>query len=288
MSKSIPVTRQHGIDVIELRSPDGARATVALHGGHLLSWVPVGGAEQLYLSPGSGFDQDQAIRGGVPVIFPQFSQRGPLQRHGFARTKPWQLVLAERGADDALAVLKLSDDAATRMGWPHAFELELSVRIAGRDLQIELACEHMGTEGDAEFSFSTALHTYLHVGDVSEVSVEGLCGLRYFDNVDQTEKTQRVDLLLPGGELDRIYYRAVEPMLLREHGISAKRQVVIRQQGFDEVVAWNPGPTRCAALPDMPAYGYKKILCLEDASVSRPITLAVGESWVGRQTLTLL
>ena len=126
------------------------------------------------------------------------------------------------------------------------------------------------------------------MGDVSEVSVEGLCGLRYFDNVDQTEKTQRVDLLLPGGELDRIYYRAVEPMLLREHGISAKRQVVIRQQGFDEVVAWNPGPTRCAALPDMPADGYKNMLCLEAASVSRPIILDPGESWVGRQTLNLL
>lgn len=288
MNTPIAITRLHGLDVVELRAPDGARATVALHGGHLLSWVPVGGAEQLYLSPKSGFGQGQAIRGGVPVIFPQFSQRGPLQRHGFARTKPWQLVMAEQGADDALAVLKLSDDAATRMTWPHAFELELSVRIAGRDLQIELACEHTGAEGDAEFAFSTALHTYLHVGDVGEVSVEGLSGLRYFDNVDQTEKTQRVDLLLPGGELDRLYYRAVEPLLLREHGISAKRQVVIRQQGFDEVVAWNPGPTRCAALPDMPADGYKNMLCLEAASISRPITLAAGESWVGRQTLTLL
>jgi len=288
MNTPIAITRKHGLDVIELHAPDGARATVALHGGHLLSWVPVGGAEQLYLSPNSGFGPGQAIRGGVPVIFPQFSQRGPLQRHGFARTKPWQLVMAEQGADDALAVLKLTDDAATRMTWPHAFELELSVRIAGRDLQIELACEHTGAEGDAEFSFSTALHTYLQVGDVGEVSVEGLSGLRYFDNVDQTEKTQRVDLLLPGGELDRIYYRAVEPLLLREHGISAKRQVVIRQQGFDEVVAWNPGPTRCAALPDMPTDGYKNMLCLEAASVSRPITLAAGESWVGRQTLTLL
>ena len=288
MTQSIALTRHQGLDVIELTAPDGARATVALHGGHLLSWVPVGGQEQLYVSPKTSYASGEAIRGGVPVIFPQFSQRGPLQRHGFARTKPWHLVMAEQGADDALAVLKLTDDAATRMTWPHAFELELSVRIAGRDLQIELACEHMGVEGDAEFSFSAALHTYLQVGDVGEVSVEGLSGLRYFDNVDQTEKTQRVDLLLPGGELDRIYYRAVEPLLLREHGISAKRQVVVRQQGFDEVVAWNPGPTRGAALPDMPADGYKSMLCLEAASISRPINLAVGESWVGRQTLTLL
>ena len=285
MNTLIAITRQHGLDVIELRAPDGARATVALHGGHLLSWVPVGGAEQLYLSPNSGFQPGGAIRGGVPVIFPQFSQRGPLQRHGFARTKLWQLVSAEQGADDALVVLKLTDDADTRMTWAHAFELELSVRIAGRGLQIELACENTG---ETEFSFTTALHTYLHVNDVGETSVEGLSGLRYFDNLDQTEKTQRVDLLLPGGELDRVYYRAVDPLLLREHGISAKRQVAVHQQGFDDVVAWNPGAVRGAALPDMPADGYKNMLCLEAATVARPVNLAAGESWVGRQTFALL
>ena len=285
MSNAIPLSRHQGLDVIELQAPDGARATVALHGGHLLSWVPAGGAEQLYLSPNSGFGPDQAIRGGVPVIFPQFSQRGPLQRHGFARTKAWQLVLAERGADDALAVLKLTDDEATRLTFPHRFELELSVRIAGRGLQIELACENTG---ESEFSFTTALHTYLRVNDVAEVSVEGLTGLRYFDNVDQTEKTQRVDLLLPGGELDRIYYRAVDPLLLREHGISAKRQVAVHQQGFDDVVTWNPGQVRCEALPDMPPEGYKNMLCLEAATIARPVNLAAGESWVGRQSFSLL
>ena len=285
MNTPIAITRQHGVDVVELRAPDGARATVALHGGHVLSWVPVGGAEQFYLSPKSEFGPGEAIRGGVPVIFPQFSRRGPLQRHGFARTKPWQLVLAEQGADDALAVLKLTDDAATRMAWPHAFELELSLRIAGRGLQIELACENTG---ETEFNFTTALHTYLQVNDVAEASVEGLSGLRYFDSVDQTEKTQRVDLLLPGGELDRIYYRAIDPLLLREHGISAKRQVAVQQQGFDDVVVWNPGEVRGATVIDLPLDGYKHMLCIEAATIARPVNLAAGESWVGRQSFSLL
>ena len=80
-------------------------ATVLLHGAHLLSWVPAGGGEQLYVSPKTAYANGEAIRGGVPVIFPQFSTRGPLKRHGFARSKPWQLVSAEQGADDALAVL---------------------------------------------------------------------------------------------------------------------------------------------------------------------------------------
>ncbi|MCZ8073938.1 MAG: D-hexose-6-phosphate mutarotase, partial [Paucibacter sp.] len=202
--KSIAITRHQGLDAIELLSPDGARATVLLHGAHLLSWVPAGGEEQLYVSPKTAYANGEAIRGGVPVIFPQFSTRGPLKRHGFARSKPWQLVSAEQGADDALAVLRLTDDAASRMFWPHAFELELSVRISGRELQIELACEN---KGDTAFDFTSALHTYLRVHDLDSSSVEGLSGLQYEDSAAGGElKRQRVELLLPGGDLDRIYH----------------------------------------------------------------------------------
>ncbi|MFY7864213.1 D-hexose-6-phosphate mutarotase [Roseateles sp.] len=285
MSKPITLSRYQGMDAIELASPDGARATVLLHGGHLVSWKPVGGEEQLYLSPKSEFASGQAIRGGVPVVFPQFGMRGPLQRHGFARTKPWALVMAEQGKDDALAVLRLNDDAATRMFWPHAFELELSVRISGRELQIELACEN---KGDTTFEFNSALHSYLRVDDLDSTSLQGLTALRYWDAVDEMEKVQRVDLLLPGGDLDRIYHRVREELTLRERLATSERRLQIRQQGFDDAVVWNPGAEKCAAVVDMPADGYKHMLCVEAAQVEKPLSLAPGESWSGMQTLTLL
>lgn len=284
MTTSISVTRVHGLDAVELLSPDGARATVALHGAHVLSWVPAGGAEQLYLSPKSGFTSGQAIRGGVPVCFPQFSDRGPLPKHGFARTRPWQLVSAEQGEHDALAVLRLSDDAATRLMWPQAFEAELSVLVHGRTLQVELAVEN---KGDAPFDFTTALHTYLAVNDIDEVSVAGLSGLQYFDSVDKLEKQQRVELLLPSGELDRIYQQARQDLLLREQGITTQRQLQVSQQGFEDVVTWNPGAERCAMLADMPADGWRRMLCLEAATVRHPVQLAPGETWVGMQSLVL-
>ncbi|MDC8784966.1 D-hexose-6-phosphate mutarotase [Roseateles koreensis] len=285
MSTPIAISRQHGMDAIVLESPDGARATILLHGGHIVSWVPAGGAEQFYLSPQSAFASGQAVRGGVPVIFPQFAGRGPLQKHGFARSKPWQLVLAEQTSEDALAVLRLTDDAATRMFWPHAFELELSVRLSGRDLQIELACEN---KSEQAFDFTAALHSYFRVNDLDEASVQGLSGLHYWDSVENVEKMQRVDLLLPGGDLDRIYTQVKEPLLLREQGISTERRLQIRQQGFDDAVVWNPGATKCVQLADMPADGYKQMLCIEAATVAHPIRLEAGDVWVGRQDLTLL
>lgn len=274
------------MSTIELTAPDGARATLSLQGGHLLSWQPAGAPEQLYLSPRSEFVPGRAIRGGVPVCFPQFAERGPLPKHGFARTLPWELVSQEQGRDDALAVLRLRDSDATRALWPHAFELELSVRVGGRSLDIELACDNVG---DAPLQFTAALHTYLRVADLDAVSVEGLSGLRYFDSIKQADALQRMDLLLTGEkgvlDLDRIYFGVKErPLVVTEE----RRQVVFTHQGFDDAVLWNPGPERCAKLADMPPDGWSEMLCLEAANIGRPIELPAGESWVGRQSLALL
>lgn len=271
---------------VHLLAPDGAQARISLDGGHVLSWQPAGATEQLYLSPRSAFKPGQAIRGGVPVCFPQFAERGPLPKHGFARTLPWELVSQEQGKDDALAVLRLRDSEATRALWPHAFELELSVRVSGRVLDVELACENTG---GAPLQFTTALHTYLRVGDLDAVSVEGLSGLRYHDSIKQAEALQRMDLLLTGEkgvlDLDRIYFGVKErPLVVTED----RRQVVITQQGFDDAVIWNPGPERCAQLADMPPEGWSEMLCVEAATIGHPVELAPGDSWVGRQSLALL
>ena len=285
MTDASPSTLPPGLPVVDLLAPDGARARVSLQGGHILSWQPAGAREQLYLSPRSEFVAGKAIRGGVPVCFPQFAERGPLVKHGFARTLPWELVSHDTGKEDSLAVLRLRDSEATRAVWPHAFELELSVRIGGRELDIELACENLG---DAPLQFTAALHTYLRVADLDDVSVEGLAGLRYWDSIKQAEALQRMDLLLTGEkgvlDLDRIYFGVNErPLLVTED----RRQVVIRQQGFEDAVVWNPGPERCAKLADMPPEGWSEMLCVEAASIGRPVVLQAGESWVGRQSLGL-
>lgn len=285
MPTPIPLTRHQGLEALELRAPDGASATLLLHGAHLLSWQPAGAGEQLYLSPRSAYATGQAVRGGVPVIFPQFAARGTGLRHGFARTKPWQLVSAEVGADDAMAVLRLTDDDATRLVWPHRFEAELCVRVSGRSLEIELACENRGEES---FDFTAALHTYLGLSNLLDASVRGLSGLHYWDSIKNSEERQRVDLLLPEPPMDRIYHQVDQDLTLLEQPVGRPgRRVTIRQQGFADAVVWNPGAEACAQLPDMPAEDWQRMLCIEAAAIDRPIRLAAGESWAGMQSLVL-
>ena len=181
-------TLHNGLAAIALRSSDGATAVVMLNGGHVVSWKTADSQkEQLYLSPTSAFANGKAIRGGVPVIFPQFSDRGPLVRHGFARTRPWKLLNSGTDAQEAFACLRLSNDDETHRLWPHAFELDLLVRVGGNGLLMELSCHNTG---DAPFAFTCALHTYLRVHDVAQVHVQGLCGLQYRNAVDGTSGTQ--------------------------------------------------------------------------------------------------
>lgn len=285
MPSEIALSRFQGLDAIELLAPDGARATVLLHGGHVLSWIPAGAQEQLYLSPKSGFAPGQAIRGGVPVIFPQFNARGPLQRHGFARNKAWQLLSARQGADGAQTVLQLRDDAASRTNWPHAFALELRVSVNAGTLEIALSCENTG---DSPLQFSGALHTYLRVDALDASALHGLGGVRFWDAVADTTQVQQEEWLQPGGDLDRVYYSVRRDLLLRESRGQNERRLQIHQQGFDDAVVWNPGMEKCAALADMPADGYRNMLCVEAACIAQPVQLAPKARWAGLQKLTLL
>jgi len=113
MTDQIEMAELHGQPVIKLQTPDGAVALISLFGAQLLSWTPAGGEDRLYLSPKAVFDGRSAIRGGVPVCFPQFAGEGPLPKHGFARNKRWEVSGSRAGKDFAVTTLQLADDADT-------------------------------------------------------------------------------------------------------------------------------------------------------------------------------
>ena len=267
-----------GQPAVRLRAPSGAQATILLHGAHVVSWIPAGQEEQLYLSPTTKYGDGAAVRGGVPVIFPQFNQQGPLPKHGFVRNRAWQLETAEVRGEHAFAVLTLRDDAATRAIWPHAFTLELTVSVDAQRLEMELAVLNTG---DSAFEFQAALHTYLGCGDVRRVQLEGLLDQNYHDAVLDQPRQQWIDVVTIAQELDRIYWNAPRELTLREAG----RRRLIQSQAFEDVVVWNPGPEKCATLPDMPDDDWVQMLCVEAAQIGERVRLGAGEEWVGMQTL---
>jgi glucose-6-phosphate 1-epimerase len=269
-----------GLPFVTLVADDGARAVVCLQGAHVTSWVPAGEeGDRLFLSGRAEFRAGTAIRGGVPVSFPQFAAQGPLPKHGFARVTPWELVSAGRSGAEATATFRLTDSAETRAIWPHRFAAELTVRVGGPALSIEFTVANID---QAPFSFTAALHTYLRVDDVRRAAVTGLQGTRYRDKAaGETEPEDRERELRVDGEVDRVYLNAPRAVEVWEDG----RRLKVQSTGFADVVVWNPGPEAAAKLTDMEPEGHLRMLCVEAAAAGSPIYLAPGGRWTGSQTL---
>jgi len=270
----------NGMPRVVLAAPDGARAEIYLQGAHVTAWTPAGGQARLYLSELAEFREGAAIRGGIPVIFPQFSDRGPLPRHGFARSAPWELVSVDKTATgEAIATLRLRDTAATHQVWAGSFVADLIVSIGGRRLDVTLAVTNTGVEA---FSFSGALHSYLHVADVTATLIEGLSGQRFVDQTAGGQETiQPPGALAIVGEVDRIYLGAPASVTVREPAHVTEVSAV----GFPDMVVWNPGPARAAALSDLEPGGYRRMLCVEAAVIGTPVRLEPAERWRGTQSL---
>lgn len=253
-----------------------SRASATLQGGQVLSWL-CDGQEQLFVSPLTSFRPGQAIRGGIPVIFPQFGTRGPGLRHGFARLRSWELA---KGDSPFALQLDLRDDAASREIWPHRFEARLTVCLPAEDrLCVELAVTNTG---NAPCTFTAALHTYLRVSDISRISLHGLQGCAYLDAVYGGRRGAQEDAALRfSGETDRVYLNPPSSLVL-EDGHSRR---TLQQAGFADTVVWNPGETLATTMPDLGAGGHRHFVCVEAACVERPVVLAPGESWRGSQTM---
>ena len=280
MTTSIETVNFRGQECLRLHGDDGAAAVVSLHGAHVLSWIPADGVERLFLSERAAFDGKAAIRGGVPVCFPQFSGLGDLPKHGLVRTRDWH-----RGADSAApgqvrAELEVRDDGESRALWPHAFRLRLSITLAPASLKMALEVANTGAAG---FEFTGALHTYLRVGDIAAATVSGLQGLEYRDSASGNAiRREAAAQLVFDREVDRVYHAANQSVEVRD----GARVMSVSASGFADVVVWNPWAALSAALPDMAPDGYRNMLCIEAGAVQFPVALGAGERWVGSQTLT--
>jgi glucose-6-phosphate 1-epimerase len=279
MSSSIETIDFHGIPAIRLQTSTGAQATVSLMGAQVLSWIPVGGKERLFLSSQAVFDGTRSIRGGIPVCFPQFSGLGDLPKHGFLRTRQWRLVNQQTDKDFALISLEICDDPETQALWPFAFRAEISVGIDRDRLDIELEVENTGS---TPFAFTGALHSYLSVDEVEQSTLSGLYGLSYRDAADgnQVMRDTAPELLVEA-EVDRVYHQSARPLFL-EDGFGG---LGIQHEGFPDTVVWNPWEEKCATLPDMNKQDFRHMICVEAAIAQAPQALASGEIWWGRQSL---
>jgi len=271
-----------------LTLPCGDNVLVALQGAHVLSWVSQG-RERLYLSPNNLWDGKSAIRGGVPVCFPQFNQRGTLPKHGFARNMNWTSGEAVASGDAAHIDFTLSTNADTLATWQQAFVAELRVALTPGQLTLTLTVNNTEAKNasNSELHFTGALHTYLAVDDIDLTELRGLGGRPEWDAVADVHGLAD-EVLYFDGEFDRVYSwgesASSNPLHLQD-GTSTLQ--IEQSPSWANSVVWNPGEAKCAALADMPAHGFARMVCVEAAQVFEPVSIPAAGQWVGWQRLTV-
>ena len=270
-----------GLHCTRLTLPNGDSVRISDFGAQVLSWTAQG-HERMFCSEHAVVDGSAAIRGGVPVCFPQFNARGPLPKHGLARRTVWQWI-GEQVQGDAMEACWQWDAAAPmHTDFAHALRAELRVTLAPQQLSIGLSATNTGTTA---FAFTSALHTYLAVQGADVAGLHGLDGAAFWDAAQNFAPAIQTGAVVLGHEVDRVYERAQQPLELRDASGTLR---ISQDAAWPQTVVWNPGPALCATLPDMQPSDWMRMLCVEAGAINQPIALHPGQHWQAAQTLQVV
>ncbi len=252
-------------------------AIVALHGAHLLSWIPTGQREVFWLSAASR-PAPAAIRGGVPICWPWFGKQGMPQgamQHGPMRILPWELSAVQ--ADNAQRVsITLSPCPATPTDDPvlkFAPHLQVALHLDLGETLVQTLETH--NHGKQPFALTQALHSYFAVHDATLVQIQGLGGLRYEDKLLGTAGTLQQSVFQLNSACDRIYQQdSDDPShhYTLDDGVWCRR-IHIRTHGSQSVVVWNPGADLARSMVDVPDAAWKDFLCVETTNAGQDVVL---------------
>ena len=283
-----PVINNGVSDIFTIVAADGAKATVHSQGGHVTSWVGSAGDERLYLSPAHKFGKGKAIRGGVPIIFPQFSDMGKGPSHGVARSRQWSRLDDGRTAGKGVFAFSIAKGDSVYPG--AASFLELTVTVS--DEQLDLTARVFATKDTTDAEFGFLFHTYFAVSDINKVKIEGFEG-KYFANGLKKRESERTSDSFNTIErvTDSIFYKNTEPLRIVDNALG-RTMVVTGSSTCPDVVLWNPGQETIGKLGDMPQPdGYKHFVCIEHGAVGPKARFPSGtkaQPWVGSQTIRVI
>lgn len=257
-----------GFNIAEIRNPRG-EATVALHGGHILSFRPRYQEPVLWLSKQSQFKTGHAIRGGIPVCWPWFANH-PSDKakpaHGFVRNAVWSVRESETLADGSTRLkLSIADSEATMQLWPHRFRLAIDITVSDV-LRVKLMATNTGNE---PFIYGGALHSYFNISSISNITIKGLAGCAYIDKVDQGRRKVQDGAVAIQRETDRIYLDTQADCVIEDSGMH--RRIGIAKTGSRTTVVWNPWIDKARRMKDFGNDEYKKMVCVETVNAGSDV-----------------
>jgi glucose-6-phosphate 1-epimerase len=153
----------------------------------------------------------------------------------------------------------------------------------GPELTLEL---EMTNTGSSPLRFEAALHSYFHVGDITQSRVRGLDGIHYLDKTDgNREKTQHGDVVI-AKETDSVYLDTAHTVEIE--GAALGRRIRVSKQNSLATVVWNPWAEKAKAMSDLGDDEWKSFVCVETCNVGKhAVALAPGAHHVMKAIVTV-
>jgi len=285
------------LETVKLTHPYGSSAEVFLFGAHVKSF-------RAAMDPNSFMDGVNPIRGGIPVVFPNFGGAPGFPNHGFARITNWTLASHEEAADKSspsVAKFTMAASNSTRQMWPVEFELEYEVKLYANQLETALHVHNTHTE---QIEFHSLLHNYLWVDDSRDggVKVSGLKGVDYFDQVAKVNKTETREFISftnSSQQTGNTYLNAPDQIVATVKGVKfVDRSITVQKAGFisaeqaetktqTDAVVWNPGADKAKTMGDFAPEEYINMVAIEPGRVSVKQALPAGQTFTLQQNISV-
>jgi glucose-6-phosphate 1-epimerase len=290
---SLSVT-QHVNDIQIYTITNGpSSATVYSYGAHM-THLSLRGQPLLFLSDRAILDGSKPIRGGIPLVFPQFGP-GALPQHGFARNARFQLLAFETSpgttptsAPTATLSLQLTASDATRRVWDHDFVLVVRFVLGLDFLDMQY---HVTNSGARPLDFTCAWHTYFAVAHATTVGVTGLRGVHYTDSLrpGSAPELEAAEPMRFVGEVDRVYrgLKAGAAVVLHPAPAEGHQVRMVSSGALPDLVVWNPHVEKTRKTADLAPSDWERFVCLESAAVSSPVVVEPQQTWSSSTVITL-
>lgn len=241
---------------------------INLLGAQLLSAEIFEGVEIFYSSPLT--KKNNIIRGGVPIIFPQFGNVGRLKKHGFARDLNWVKLYSKIINEEEIVKYTLITSKYKPLNWDFEAKLSLTFKlIKNVSLSINLKIQNIGNES---FSFTGGLHPYFYIKNRKNLKIYGLEDSEYIDT----------DPLINSFHLNGD--SGVERLFLTNSDIevyTGYKTLMLTIEGFENWMVWNPGISGAKYIEDLPNNEWDKFVCIEPLVNNKSIMLCPNEIFNG-------
>lgn len=262
-----------------------ACAEIHLQGAHLSKWVDTLGRDNIFTSKTAVYKTAVPIRGGNPIIFPQFGP-GEICQHGFARNSIWRVIGTEITVDATILVLELKPedvDASYRRQWPHDFVLTVTISL-GEALVTQMKVQNSNTY---PLPFTLGFHTYLAVDDINSIEISGLSGLEYMDNLrERVIFQENREIVTVSDFTDRRYQNISATIKINDK--STGRVILMQIKNCQDAFVWNPWREAEKKLADLAPNSYQKFVCVEPGNMKTPVILAAGQDFIAEQEIKRL